>query len=240
VAGEPPPNSGAQHHLITSIINNSTNKHPMDQNDRASAFFKTCISDNNAKEPPPANLELTKKHEWDTPTRVRVKTLFDAGVSRHAIEQRTNVPVRSQQRISKGSDRRIGKNRVSAPRKLSKRDLRTMVRFLTESFETRQSTWQQLANDYGGGCHPDTVKAALNSEGYCKCKACQMTFASDDNVANRLSFAKQFKDRNTAFWRSVRFTDEVHFSMESRAAAWVTRTDESDTTLPARNRLMID
>lgn len=53
-----------------------------------------------------------------------------------------------------------------------------------------------------------------------------MTFLSDDNVANRLSFAKQFKDRNTAFWRSVRFTDEVHFSMESRAAAWVIRTDE--------------
>jgi hypothetical protein len=138
----------------------------MDQNDRASALFKTCILDNNENKPPPENIE------WDTPTRVRVKTLFDAGILRHAIEQRSNVPVRSQQRISKGSDRRTGKNRVGAPRKLSNRDLRTMVRFLTKSFETRQSTWQQLANDCGGGYHPDTVKAALNAEGYYKCKAC--------------------------------------------------------------------
>jgi len=203
----------------------------MPQNDRVGASFKTCISDNQENRAPSEHHESNEKHEWDTPTRVRVKTLSETGLSRNAIFRQTNVPERSQRRILKGSDRRIGKNRSGAPHKLSSRDLRTMVRFITKSFTTRQSTWQQLASDYGRGCHPDTVKAALNALGYYKCKACQMTFLSEDNVTDRLAFARQFKHRTTTFWRSVRFTDEVHFSMESRAAAWVIR-DENERYHP--------
>jgi transposase-like protein len=85
--------------------------------------------------------------------------------------------------------------------KLSQRDLRTIIRYLTKSFETRQFTWQQLTYDYGHGYHPDTVKHGLHREGYYKCKACQMTFLTNDNVANRLAFAKAHKQRSFGFWK---------------------------------------
>ena len=54
----------------------------MAQNDRANAVFKTCTLDNKENDPPADNREPKQNHEWDTPTRVRVKTLFEAGFSR--------------------------------------------------------------------------------------------------------------------------------------------------------------
>jgi len=117
------------------------------------------------------------------------------------------------------------KNRPGAAHKLNARDVRVMIRHLSKSVENRQSTWQDLARLYGRGCHPDTVKRTLNAVGYYKRKACQMSWLTDDNVTERLAFAKAYRNKTTAFWRSVRFTDEVHFSMESRAAAWVIRDD---------------
>jgi hypothetical protein len=77
--------------------------------------------------------------------------------------------------------------------KLSQRDLRTIIRYLTKSFETRQFTWQQLTYDYGHGYHPDTVKHGLHREGYYK--------LTNDNVANRLAFAKAHKQRSFGFWK---------------------------------------
>ena len=93
------------------------------------------VADNNEDQPPAEERVLTENHEWDTPTRVRVKVLFDDRVPRREIEKQTKVPVRSQQRISKGPDRRPGKNRPGAPHKLSKRDIRMMVRHLSRSRE---------------------------------------------------------------------------------------------------------
>jgi hypothetical protein len=55
---------------------------------------------------------------------------------------------------------------------------------ISKSFKNRQSTWGQLANDFGRQCHPDTVKHAMEDEGYHKCKACQMTWLSDDKIKN--------------------------------------------------------
>jgi hypothetical protein len=203
----------------------------MPQNHRRTALFKTNVSDDDKNDPPSGNLASTENREWDTPTRVRVKMLSEFGVSRNAIQQRTNVPGRSQRYILKGSDRRPGKNRPGAARVLAERDLRRIIRFVSKSFNNRQSTWKQLANDFGNGCHPSTVQHALEEEGYHKCKACQMTWLSDDNVKNRLAFAKEHRHKSEAFWHSVRFTDETHFSMESRAAAWVIR-DETERFHP--------
>jgi hypothetical protein len=197
----------------------------MPQNKRRRAFSKTPEPSNKENEISANECVANHKGEWDTPTRSRVKALFEVGWTRSAIKKATKVPARSQRKIQSGPDRRPGKKRSGAPKKLSQRDLRTIIRYLTKSFETRQSTWQQLAYDYGHGCHPDTVKHALNREGYYKCKACQMTFLTNDNVANRLAFAKAHKQRSFGFWKSVRFTDETHFSMESRATAWVIRDD---------------
>jgi transposase len=203
----------------------------MSRNHHRTALFKPYISDNLEDDPPSGNRVLTEKHEWPTPTRVRVKQMFKDGHTRHAIEKETGVPGRSQRYISTGPDRRPGKKRSGAARILANRDLRRIIRFISKSFNNRQYTWEQLANDFGNGCHPDTVQHALAEEGYHKCKACQMIWLSDDHVRNRLAFAKQHRHKPQAFWRSVRFTDETHFLMESRAAAWVIR-DETERYHP--------
>jgi hypothetical protein len=56
----------------------------------------------------------------------------------------------------------------------SAKDTRMMIRHLSNSRENKRTTWQQLARDYGGGCRPNTVKTAMNKEGYYKCKACHV------------------------------------------------------------------
>lgn len=52
-----------------------------------------------------------------------------------------------------------------------------------------------------------------------------MTYLKDTNVRSRLEFAKAMRHHPTTYWRSVRFTDEVHFALESRGAAWVIRNE---------------
>lgn len=193
------------------------------QNNRVQAFFRSHISDNENVDPNSSNRATEEKHEWDTPTRQRVLTLREAGVSRTTIRKRTTVPERTQRLFEQYGPRRPGKNRPGAPKILSQMCLRTIIRFISKSFEARQSTWQQLANDYGGGCSGQTVKTALNSLGYRKCKACQMTYLTDSNVAERRSYCDTHKTHNYRYWRRIRFTDEVHFAIESRSAAWVIR-----------------
>lgn len=52
-----------------------------------------------------------------------------------------------------------------------------------------------------------------------------MTFLSDNNIARRKAFAKEHKTKPITQWQSIRFTDEVHFALESCAATWVLRND---------------
>jgi hypothetical protein len=137
------------------------------------------ISDNDKDQSPAEKHDPTRHDEWDTPTRVRVKIMTEFGHSRQSIERQTNVPVRIEQRILKEPDRRNGENgengrNRAAPRLPSKRDVRMMIRHLSKSRENRRTTWQQLAHDYGGRCRPNTVKIAMNKEGYYKCKACHV------------------------------------------------------------------
>lgn len=163
----------------------------MDRNNRANALFRSPVSDSQNLNPTRNARDSKLKREWDTPTRVRVKTLREIGMPRKDILEQTNVPIRTQRLWRNQGYRRSGADRPGARKILSRRDLRTMIRHLTKSYKTRQSTWQQLATQYGNECHADTVKNALNNLGYHKCKACQMTFLSDNNITNRLHFAKK-------------------------------------------------
>lgn len=171
----------------------------MPPNKRKRVTLRTPEPDNRNLDPEAYKRVEQSKGEWDTPTRVRVKTLHEAGFSRTTIKQRTNVPIRTQQSQALQDYRRPGKNRPGAAQVLTPKDLRAIVRYIKKSFKIRQITFQQLAHDYGHGCHPDTIKRALTNEGIHKCRVCQMTWLSDDNVANRLAFAKQHKSRSTTF-----------------------------------------
>lgn len=193
---------------------------------RSIVRFQTPESDLENIDPTPSNHASKLRREWDTPTRVRVKTLYTSGLSRNAILQQTNVPIRTQRLWQRQGDRRPGADRPGAARRLSTTAVRAIIRFISKSWENRQITWQQLANDFGQGCTAKTMKNTLAEWGYHKCKACQATFLSDNNVLDRKAFCDLYRHRPVTWWRSVRFTDEAHFALESRAAAWVIRSDE--------------
>jgi hypothetical protein len=102
------------------------------------------------------------------------KALTITGHTRHDIEEQTGVPAREQREIVNGPDRRPSKYRTKEPPKLSKRDVRMMIRHLSKSPKNRRTTWQQLAEDHGGDRPPHIVKKALNDAGYYKCNTCKM------------------------------------------------------------------
>ena len=54
--------------------------------------YLTPEESSNSNEERVRNKDKKLKREWDTPKRVRVKTLHELGYSRKAIEQRENVP----------------------------------------------------------------------------------------------------------------------------------------------------
>lgn len=193
---------------------------------RQNAPFQTPSPNRENNENTLRNEDKKLEREWDTPTRKEVKILKEFGWSQKRIRHRTNVPERSQSRIITSSTRRPGTKRKGATRKLSDRSLNAMIRHIRKSFENRQITWKELAHLYGNDCDPQTVKTALGRRGYYKCKACQMSWLKEHNVQERLDFAKANQYHNLTYWRSVRFTDEVHFALESRAAAWVIRTND--------------
>lgn len=171
------------------------------------------------------NEDAHLKSEWTTPTRVRVKTLQECGNTRRQIFEKTNVPERTQRLWLKKPDRRSGKNRPGARKKLTQSTIRQIIRYISKSFENRQATWQDLADTFGDGCAGNTVKEALKPFGYRKCKACQKTWLTEDNVAARKAFCDVYQHKTMQFWHSVRFTDEVHFALESRKAAVVIRNE---------------
>lgn len=59
----------------------------MPQNDHINVPLRACISDNQENCAPSEHRESNEEYERDTPTRVRVKTLSEIGLSRNAIFQ---------------------------------------------------------------------------------------------------------------------------------------------------------
>jgi hypothetical protein len=175
-------------------------------------------------------------------TRLRafvLKHSLKPEITRQSIYEQTNVPIRTQRAWKLQRDRGPGSNRPGARKVITDRALYAMVRYVSKSFENRRCTWLELAQLYGDGYSPATVKAAMNKAGYYKCKECQMTFLSNHNITKRRAFAKLHETRPLTCGRSTRFTDETHFALESRAAVCVIR-DSSEryhsTCIQYKNR----
>ncbi|SMQ51753.1 unnamed protein product [Zymoseptoria tritici ST99CH_3D7] len=66
----------------------------------------------------------------------------------------------------------------------------------------------------------------MHAAGYHKCKACQKSYLRAANVDKRKAFCATRLFLTLDYWKSVRFTDEVHFCVEARRAAMVIRNHE--------------
>lgn len=195
----------------------------MARNDHKRASYRLMQLAKNYNTRQLRNEDVKLKREWPTPKRIRVKDLFNEGHTRNEIYKRTNVPVRTQRTFTNMPDRRPGAYRPGRPRRLEIRTIRQIIRYISSDFKSRTSTWQELAELFTDEVHPSTVKKELNRWGYYKCKACQKSWIRDENVRQRWHFAKLWKRLPAWWWKRVRFTDEVHFSVESRRAEMVIR-----------------
>lgn len=63
----------------------------------------------------------------------------------------------------------------------------------------------------------------MQRAGYYKYKACQKGYLRQVNVEKRAAFTLAIIDHDVAFWKAVRFTDEVYFDVDSRRAEFVIR-----------------
>ena len=104
---------------------------------RMNAPFQTPSPDRENNENCARNKDKKLEREWDTPRRAQVKILREVGIPLKKIKKQTNVPERSQRRISKGTTRRPGAKRKGARPKLSQRAVNAMIRFVSKSFENR-------------------------------------------------------------------------------------------------------
>ena len=168
--------------------------------------------------------------EYDTPTRVRIKTKFEDGLTRAQIRAQTGVPERSQRYITASKeDRRSGRMRQGAKPKIDRKLLHQIIDYISSGYAQRTTSWEQLRQLFTPWIRtPDTVKKHLNMAGYFKCKACQKSYLRQASIEARESFCSRIilYSNHLTFWRAVRFTDEVHFCLDSRNAEWVIRAHD--------------
>ncbi|KAJ9634883.1 hypothetical protein H2199_008747 [Coniosporium tulheliwenetii] len=132
--------------------------------------------------------------------------------------------------------RRSGRNtRSGRPKAIPDNLLDCMIRFVEKDYYHRAYSWEDLRLEFCSDIvgNWETVKEAFNLRGYFQCKACQQQYIREDNKPKRLEFAKSklfdesghelSEDEQKANWRTVFFTDEVHFQLNSQRTAFVIR-----------------
>jgi len=84
---------------------------------------------------------------WDTPARAKVRGLYKTGHRQIDIHRMTGIPQPTISRIiNEETSRRTRKGRQYKPHKISKREVRRIIRYLSMCFTTRsQSYTSQIA-----------------------------------------------------------------------------------------------
>jgi transposase len=101
---------------------------------------------------------------WDTPTRVRFKTLLDEGYSQRDIARKLGVPRSSTQYWLKRDDR-ISKPPGSKP-KISDEKIEEIIQWFTGYYDRRASTLKEIREQFQLDCCDNTLLAAFARKGY--------------------------------------------------------------------------
>ena len=94
---------------------------------------------------------------------------------------------------------------------------------IRQGWEGQKLCWSKLAAQSRMGVSGKTVKRALQSEGYTRCKACKKPFISRDCQRSRKNYAHEHFDKPVEFWRCHVYSDESIFDTSKRGSCWVTR-----------------
>lgn len=133
--------------------------------------------------PPTGNLKRT---EYSTPQRKAVLALKKyAGdkLSNNEIFRRVGVSRSTGYRIMKGGPRRNKEalSRRGRPKKISAEHLKQAHDLLEGSFKNRKVSWDELGRLLGIEAHGQTIRRALQAEGYSTPISGQKTNSKDSN-----------------------------------------------------------
>lgn len=158
------------------------------------------------------------------PYRKRYAT--DKQSDNNHVRRRTGVSRRAGSKLPK-EDRAGSQSaqRRGRPKKISDEAVRRMIQILEQSPETL--SWEELGQAVGvEGVHFQTIRNHMVNEGYCKRIACQKRWLSHRAIETRVEYARAHEHWQNE-WRSVLFSDEVHFGLwTSRKAKVIHRRDE--------------
>lgn len=176
--------------------------------------------------------------EWYTPTRSSViffckqlrklKSRYPKNtISKNDIFKLAEVPKTTGNRwVRQNTSRRIGKRRPGRTSKLSDELLDVAEDYILDNgYPGRTSHWQEIIEDLQLPVTGFTLRRRLNQRGFKKFKAAQTKYLNDDDIKNRLEFCIEHADPAWRFeiWKDVKFSDEVHVSLDARNADWVIR-----------------
>ena len=163
--------------------------------------------------------------EWDTPKRSQVLLLSQKlHMKPFQIKKITEIPTPTIHRIIASNQPRRNQNpRSGRPKRLSPRNIRHLVKTVTQSQDARQASYMQIARGLGMTASLDTIRCGLRKAGFRRCVACPKPLVSWINRRKRLKWAREHLHWTKEDWKRVMFTDESSFETGQRARTFVTR-----------------
>jgi hypothetical protein len=179
----------------------------------------------------PSESRDQEQHHHPTPTKVRVRILtqftkdFDLDVSQNDIFRYCGVSKQQGYHILRANEEdssperrshnKVGPDPRGAKHKLQTEDLDKIEDVIQEGgFDTRVCGWMEIVMEVlpeKQGLHIQTIRAAMRQRGYYKCIACQKPFLTSRSLAQRREYLQIRRYWTLQQWRTVRFSDEVHF-----------------------------
>ncbi|KAG4427625.1 hypothetical protein IFR05_016890, partial [Cadophora sp. M221] len=132
---------------------------------------------------------------YDTPTRVRFKTLVAAGNSQRTAAKILGIPRSVGQYFLDKPDRLAKAALCGTPRKISDKQIEEIVAWFTGHFDRRQMTLQQIREQFNLECCNRTLLRAFERHGYHYHTPDCKPFISKANRLKRWTFALENWDR---------------------------------------------
>lgn len=156
-------------------------------------------------------------------TSVEIRKL----VIKHHLEGKTvrkiaDIVKKSRSTVHDIIKRYKTEGRIENKQKISKRkifndtDERWLLRKIKEAPTTSAPKLTQMAQEYlSKTCHPETVRNVLRKHNFHGRIARKKPFINKTNRLRRLNFAKDHKNKDFDFWKTVIFADESKFNLFS-------------------------
>jgi transposase len=173
---------------------------------------------------------MGKTHEWSQTERGKALGLrADPNNSLQDITNIINIPKSTVFAINKRGTG-LNKPRSGRPKKLSRRDIRQIIRYIRTNKFTRRVTLTRLKNLFHLDVHENTIRNALQEAGYHHRVARRRPYLNKRDRKRRLKFAKEHKNWTVEDWSRVLFSDEmaIKLFLERHTRDYVWRRADED------------